>query len=63
MKNYTIEQLKKLEGMFVTLEILEELEENEFVEELENCGASGYHIGMQLYCLHLVNGDTVDIYY
>lgn len=63
MENYTIEQLMGLNGEFVTLEDLQELEENEFVEELENCGASGYYVGMQLYCLHLVNNETVDIYY
>lgn len=29
MENYTVEQLMKLNGAFVTLEDLEELEENE----------------------------------
>lgn len=58
----TFEELKnKYEGQEVTQEEFEEIEENEFVKEVENNGNSGQHYNLIWYTVYGEN-DEFDIY-
>ena len=46
----------------LTLKQFEELEENEYIERIENCGNSGRLIGYIWYVVTLVNGDEFSVY-
>nr|DAP60020.1 MAG TPA: Type III R-M EcoP15I C-terminal domain [Caudoviricetes sp.] len=61
MKELTIEAIKEMNGEVITDEQYEALEESEFVEEVEDCGMSGYYVGKHLYCIHLVDEDNIDV--
>lgn len=59
----TFEELKnKYEGQEVTQEEFEEIEENEFVKEVENNGNSGQHYNLIWYTVYSQNDDEFDIY-
>lgn len=60
----TFEELKnKYEGQEVTQEEFEEIEENEFVKEVENNGNSGQHYNLIWYTVYSQNDDDeFDIY-
>lgn len=59
----TFEELKnKYEGQEVTEEEFEEIEENEYVKEVENNGNSGQHYNLIWYTVYGEN-DEFDIYY
>lgn len=62
MKELTIEAIKRMNREVITDEQYDALEESEFVEEMEDCGMSGYHTSAHWYCVHLVNGDNIDVY-
>lgn len=51
-----------MNGEIITDEQYEAIEESEFVEEIEDCGMSGYYTSAHWYCVHLVDGDNVDVY-
>lgn len=58
----TFEELKnRYEGKEVTQEEFEEIEENEFVKEVENNGNSGQHYNLIWYTVYGEN-DEFDIY-
>lgn len=58
----TFEELKsKYEGQEVTQEEFEEIEENEFVKEVENNGNSGQHYNLIWYTVY-GEDDEFDIY-
>lgn len=48
-------EIEALDNEIVTMEQLEAIEENEDVEELENCGNSGFYVGKTLYCVHFTD--------
>lgn len=58
----TFEELKnKYEGQEVTQEEFEEIEENEYVREVENNGNSGLHYNLIWYTVY-GEDDEFDIY-
>lgn len=58
----TFEELKnRYEGKEVTQEEFEEIEENEYVREVENNGNSGQHYNLIWYTVYGEN-DEFDIY-
>lgn len=57
----SIKEIKKMDNEVITIEQMEELEESEFVTDVENCGGSGYYVGKQLYCVTLVDETTIDV--
>ena len=58
----TFEELKnKYEGQEVTEEEFEEIEENEYVKEVENNGNSGQHYNLIWYTVY-GEDDEFDIY-
>ena len=54
-------EIEALDNEVVTMEQLEAIEEHEDVEELENCGNSGFYVGKTLYCVHFTDGTTIDV--
>lgn len=59
----TFEELKnRYEGKEVTQEEFEEIEENEYVREVENNGNSGQHYNLIWYTVYGENDDEFDIY-
>jgi len=56
-------ELAKLDGEKITLNKLEEIEENENIIELENLGMSGLHDGYIWYCAIIEdkNGQNFEI--
>lgn len=62
MKELTMETIKTMNCEIITEEQYEALEESEFVEEIEDCGMSGYYPSAHWYCVHLISGDNIDIY-
>lgn len=62
MKELTMETIKTMNCEIITEEQYEALEESEFVEEIEDCGMSGYYTSAHWYCVHLVDGNNIDIY-
>lgn len=62
MKELTIEAIKEMNGEIITDEQYDALEESELVEEMEDCGMSGYYVGKHLYCIHLVDENNIDVY-
>ena len=62
MKDLEMKEIKAMNGEIITDEQYEAIEESEFVEEIEDCGMSGYYTSAHLYCVHLVDGDNIDVY-
>lgn len=62
MKDSEMKEIKAMNGEIITDEQYEAIEESEFVEEIEDCGMSGYYTSAHWYCVHLVDGDNVDVY-
>ena len=62
MKDLEMKEIKAMNGEIITDEQYEALEESEFVEEIEDCGMSGYYTSAHWYCVHLVDGDNIDVY-
>ena len=62
MKDLEMKEIKAMNGEIITDEQYEAIEESEFVEEIEDCGMSGYYTSAHWYCVHLVDGDNVDVY-
>lgn len=62
MKDLEMKEIKAMNGEIITDEQYEALEESEFVEEIEDCGMSGYYTSVHWYCVHLVDGDNIDVY-
>lgn len=62
MKDSEMKEIKAMNGEIITDEQYEAIEESEFVEEIEDCGMSGYYTSAHWYCVYLVDGDNVDVY-
>lgn len=62
MKDLEMKEIKAMNGEIITDEQYEAIEESEFVEEIEDCGMSGYYTSAHWYCVRLVDGDNVDVY-
>lgn len=62
MKDSEMKEIKAMNGEIITDEQYEAIEESEFVEEIEDYGMSGYYTSAHWYCVHLVDGDNVDVY-
>lgn len=62
MKDLEMKEIKAMNGEIITDEQYEAIEESEFVEEIEDCGMSGYYTSAHWYCVHLVDGDNIDVY-
>lgn len=62
MKDLEMKEIKAMNGEIITDEQYEAIEESEFVEEIEDCGMSGYYTSAHWYCVHLVDGNSIDVY-
>lgn len=57
-----LEKILELDGKLVREEILDEIEESEFVTEVEDCGMSGINPTWHYWNIKLNNGEEVRVY-
>lgn len=66
MKLYEVRRVKQLTedfaGRVITFEEMTELEEDDVVEKVEHCGASGYYPGRDYYTVYCIDGTEFAVY-
>lgn len=57
-----LEEIKLLDNELVSQEILDELEESEYVRNFETLGASGQYVSATWFDVTLVDGSHIDVF-